>query len=162
VAKVKSSIPRGFTRYYVLQLIETKPMTGKEIIEKSEKMSEGAWIPSPGLIYPLLGRLFKDGLIEEEENGKFTITSKGKTALEKHSRVYEQLMKQLDLVMKLGTSMFTAGKIFAEESIDRIAALTTMVKSSISRSSSDLQKKFFEKYEAFLESELKKIRETKN
>jgi DNA-binding PadR family transcriptional regulator len=157
VAKVKSSVPRGFTRFYVLYLIDKKPMTGKEIMEEAEKRSEGEWSPSPGLIYPLLGRLLRDGLIEEREKGKFTITPEGKIALEQHSKLQVQLERQFSLVMKLGLSMFTAGRLLAEESLDRIMSVTSMVKSTMARSSTDLQRRFYVKYKAFLENELEKL-----
>ena len=68
MSKVKGSVPRGFTRFYALHLLNSKPMTGKEIIIEAEKRSDGAWSPSPGLIYPLLGRLLRDELIEEGDN----------------------------------------------------------------------------------------------
>jgi DNA-binding PadR family transcriptional regulator len=161
LSKVRSSVPRGFTRFYALYLINERPMTGKEIMEAAEKRSEGAWRPSPGLIYPLLGRLLKDGLIEESERGKFTITPEGVEALEQHSKLQDQLEQQLSLVTKLGLSMFTAGKMLAEESMDRILNVTEMMKDRISDGSSDLQNKFYEKYRAFLESELEKLKAEK-
>ena len=150
-------MPRGFTRFYVLYLLNEKPMTGKEIMDEAVKRSEGAWRPSPGLIYPLLGRLLRDGLIEEKEKGKFTITPEGKAALEQHSKLKDQLERQFSLVMKLGLSMFTAGRLLAEESIDRIMSVTSVAKGMIARGSTDLQKRFYANYKAFLESELEKL-----
>lgn len=157
LAKVKSSVPRGFTRFYALYLINEKPMTGKEIIEEAEKRSDGEWRPSPGLIYPLLGRLLRDGLIEENRDGKFTITPDGVEALEQHSKLQSQLEKRISLVMKLGLSMFTAGKMLAEESMDRILNVTEMMKERMSDGSAELQSRFYTKYKAFLESELEKL-----
>ena len=157
MSKVKSNVPRGFTRFYALHLINEKAMTGKEIMEEAEKRSEGVWRPSPGLIYPLLGRLARDGLVEEGNNGKFRITSKGLDALEQHSKFQRQLEEQLKLVQKLGLSMFTAGKMLAEESMDRILNVTQTMKESISSSSSEFQDKFYSKYRAFLLSELEKL-----
>jgi DNA-binding PadR family transcriptional regulator len=40
-------------------------MSGKEIIDKAIAESGGIWKPSPGLIYPLLGRLIEEGLIDQ-------------------------------------------------------------------------------------------------
>ena len=54
--RVGSSIPRGFSRYYILELLQKNPHTGKQIIDNAVKESGGRWNPSPGLIYPLLGR----------------------------------------------------------------------------------------------------------
>ncbi len=137
-------------------------MTGKEIIVEAEIRSEGSWRPSPGLIYPLLGRLLRDGLIEEVEGGKFSITPAGVGALKDHSRFQNQLDKQFALVQKLGLSMFTAGKLVAEESIDRILGVTQIMKDRMSQGSSELQERFYEKYKEFLQSELGKLKEKEN
>lgn len=157
MAKVKSSVPRGFTRFYALHLLNEKPMTGKEIMEEAERRSEGAWSPSPGLIYPLLGRLHRDGLIEEGDRGKFVITPEGVKALDQHSKFQRQLERQFSLVQKLGLSMFTAGKLLAEESMDRILSVTYVMKDRVSKGSSDLQDRFYRNYKVFLESELEKL-----
>ena len=71
--RVGSAVPRGFSRYYILQQLKEQPHTGKEIIDSAVEASAGNWKPSPGLIYPLLGRLLDEGLIEESENGKYQI-----------------------------------------------------------------------------------------
>lgn len=159
MAKVKSRVPRGFTRFYALYLINEKPMTGKEIIEEAERRSEGEWRPSPGLIYPLLGRLLRDGLIKEIENGKFAITTSGAYALDQYSKLQSQLERQFSLVRKLGLSMFTVGKMLAEESMDRILNVTEVMKDRISEGSKELQSKFYASYRAFLEQELEKLNE---
>jgi DNA-binding PadR family transcriptional regulator len=70
LSKVGSSIPRGFSRRYILELLTEQPMTGKEIIDKAIVQSQGKWRPSPGLIYPMPGRLLDEGLIAELENGQ--------------------------------------------------------------------------------------------
>ena len=157
MAKVRSSIPRGFTRFYVLHLISEKPMTGKEIMIEAEKQSDGEWSPSPGLIYPLLGRLLKDELIEETADGRFTITVEGIEALSEHAKLQDQLEKQFNLVQKLGLSMFTTGKLIAEESMDKIMNLTAIVKDRVNEGSEDLQNKFNTKYRQFLLRELEKL-----
>ena len=159
MAKVIGRVPRGFTRFYVLHLLKERPMTGKEIIEEAEKQSEGVWRPSPGLIYPLLGRLVRGGLIEETEDGRFTITPEGELTLQKYTMVQERLEKQLRMVRRLGLSMLTAGRYLAEDALDRIMAVTAKVQEMVAKSSKDLQKSFDAKYKAFLESELKRLEE---
>lgn len=159
MAKIKSRIPRGFTRFYALYLINERPMTGMEIIDEAEKRSDGEWSPSPGLIYPLLGRLLRDGLIEERKNGKFNITPAGVQALDQYSKLQSQLEKQLNLVRRLGLSMFTVGKMLAEESMDRILSVTEMMKERMTEGSSELQEKFYASYRDFLERELEKLKE---
>jgi len=158
MAKVTSRVPRGFTRFYVLHLLKERPMTGKEIIEEADKQSEGAWRPSPGLIYPLLGRLVRGGLIEEGERGRFAITPNGKAALQQYTVIHDQLEKQFKLVRRLGLSMLTAGRFLVEESLDRIMAVTSTVHDVVAKSSLELQKSFYTKYRTFLESELRRLK----
>ena len=157
MAKVRSSIPRGFTRFYALYLISERPLTGKEIIIEAEKRSEGEWIPSPGLIYPLLGRLLRDGLITENDDGRFVITEAGQETLDDRVKLQEQWERQYKLVTKLGLNMLAKGKMIAEESLDRIVAFTSIIKDRVKGGSADLQDSFDEKYYEFLMNELNRL-----
>ena len=91
--RVGSSVPRGFSRYFILELLKTKPQTGKEIINYATKQSNGIWKPSPGLIYPLLGRLLDEGLIEETEDGRYQLTKKGSETAQDVDKVNEIVKK---------------------------------------------------------------------
>ena len=158
MAKLTGNVPRGFTRFYVLYLLTEKPMTGKEIIDEAVKRSEGDWEPSPGLIYPLLGRLVRDGLISETEGGGFIITGEGEKALKQYSRLQDQIDKQFQLVNRLGVSMFAAGKFIAEEAMDRIGVVTSSVKDRVGKKSKEAQQRFDEMYEVFLLGELERLK----
>lgn len=150
-------MPRGFTRIYVLRLLKERPMTGKEIIEESEMRSGGEWRPSPGLIYPLLGRLVREGLIEEVEGGRFAITSKGERALEQYLPLQDQLWRQIRLVTKLGLSAITTGKLLAEEALNRLMVLTEAIHDILGRSSKSLRGSFYDRYREFLRRELERL-----
>lgn len=158
MSKVTSNVPRGFTRFYVLYLLSERSMTGKGIIDESVKRSGGDWAPSPGLIYPLLGRLVRDGLISETNGGGFQINEVGLKTLKQYSKLQDQIDKQFQLVNRLGVSMYAAGKFIAEETMDRISIVTSSFKDRISRKSSDAQKRFDEMYEEFLLSELERLK----
>lgn len=151
-------VPRGFTRYYVLYLLSENELTGKDIIDESIERSEGDWSPSPGLIYPLLGRLVRDGLISELDGGKFTITRKGLNELSKKDEFQEELEGQLSLVNKLGLSMFAAGKFLADEAIDRISMVSSSTWDKLTNRSDEAQRRFEEKYERFLLEELERLK----
>lgn len=157
MTKVTGNVPRGFTRFYVLYLLAEKPMTGKEIIEEAIKSSEGDWEPSPGLIYPLLGRLVRDGLISETEGGGFLITEEGEKTLRKYSDLQDQMDKQFQLVTRLGVSVYTTGRFIAEESIDRIGVVVSSVKDRVGKKSVETQQRFDEMYEEFLLGELERL-----
>lgn len=159
--QLKAEVPRGFTRFYVLYLLTERPMTGKEIINEAETRSEGVWTPSPGLIYPLLGRLLRDGLIEEDDQG-FRITDEGLEVLHRYNELQEQFDRQFELINKLGVSVYTAGKFLAEETIDRITSINISLRNRVSRKSDEAQKKFDEMYEDFLLNELERIRVKKS
>jgi DNA-binding PadR family transcriptional regulator len=155
--EVKEKVPRGFTRFYVLYLLTERPMTGKDIIEEAKIRTEGDWTPSPGLIYPLLGRLLRDNLVKEGDSG-FKITEEGVEVLNQYSNLQEQFDRQFQLINKLGISIYTAGKFLAEETIDRITNLNISLQSRLSRKSYEVQSKFDEMYEEFLLSELERVR----
>lgn len=164
MTQTPGKVPRGFTRYYVLFLLSENEFTGKEIIEESIKRSDGDWAPSPGLIYPLLGRLVRDGLIQELDAGKFTITPDGMDELSNHGVFQDQIEGQFNLVNKLGLSMFTAGKFLADEAVDRISSVSTTVWERVRKRSGDAQQRFEEKYEEFLlrELEVLNLKKTSN
>ncbi|KKK59052.1 hypothetical protein LCGC14_3038260, partial [marine sediment metagenome] len=141
-------IPRGFSRYYILELLKKDPHTGKEIIDHATEESEGNWKPSPGLIYPLLGRLLDEGLIEETKDGKYQITKKGKSTAEDVEKINDVVKKQLEVLFRLGN----VGKFVA---IDILEKVTTMG-SLLSANASNMTKEETEKYRKFLKSELQK------
>ena len=149
MSQTPGKVPRGFTRFYVLFLLSESELTGKGIIEESIKRSDGDWAPSPGLIYPLLGRLVRDGLISELDGGRFTITPDGESELSKHDVFQDQIEDQFTLVDKLGLSMFAAGKFLADEAVERISSVSTTVWGRITNRSGDVQQRFEEKYEEF-------------
>ena len=109
LSKVGSSIPRGYSRRYVLGLLRQHPMlTTKEIIRKAIENSEGRWRPSPGLIYHMLGKLLAEGLINEMENGRYSVTKKGidmLTDIESARNILQKqivILSQISNVVKLG------------------------------------------------------------
>ena len=147
--RVGSSIPRGFSRYYILELLQKKPHTGKEIINNAIKESDGRWNPSPGLIYPLLGRLLDENLIEETNDGKYKVSQKGKTTLGDLDSFNDIVKKQLDTIFRMGN----IGKFVAMDVLERITILGNLLSSNIEQ----MSKTEAEKYKKFLESELKKL-----
>ncbi|MEM2760436.1 MAG: PadR family transcriptional regulator [Nitrososphaerales archaeon] len=149
--RVGSAVPRGFSRFYVLSLLKDQAMTGKEIIESASKESNGMWKPSPGLVYPLLGRLLQEGLIEENANGKYTITRKGTEMLNYLSSIQDVIKKQLDVLMRIGN----VGKFLALDILDRVTSMGVMLSDNLDK----MGKEEKEKYKKFLLSELKKIEE---
>ena len=147
--RVGSSIPRGFSRYYILELLREKPHTGKEIINHATEQSSGIWKPSPGLIYPLLGRLLDEGMIEEAGDGKYKLTQKGNDTAQDVDKINDIVKKQLDVLLRLGN----VGRFVALDILDRITAMGTILSSNVANMTDDEA----ERYRKFLESELEKM-----
>ena len=149
--RVGSSVPRGFSRYFILELLITKPYTGKEIIDAATQQSDGKWKPSPGLIYPLLGRLLDEGLIEESKDGKYQITKKGKDTSDDLQTVNKIIKNQLDVLLRIGN----VGRFATMDVLERMS----MMGSSLSSNVIKMTKEETQRYRKFLESELKKLDE---
>jgi len=148
-SRVGSVIPRGFSRHYVLGLLKEQQLSGKEIIDKAILQSEGRWKPSPGLIYPMLGRLLEEGLIAETENGRYKITAKGLEMAADIDSVRNILQKQLDVMLRVGS----VGKFMALDMIDRVTTIGSTISSNLDKMTEQER----EKYKQFLLTELNKI-----
>ena len=126
-------------------------MTGKEIIDKAILQSDGKWRPSPGLIYPLLGRLLEEGLIDEIDNGKYKITGKGLEIAADIDSVHNMLQKQVDVMLRVGN----IGRFMAKDLIDRISTIGSTLSSNLDRMTEQERSK----YRQFLMTELNKLDE---
>jgi DNA-binding PadR family transcriptional regulator len=149
--RVGSAVPRGFSRYYVLTLLKEQAMTGKQIIESASKESDGMWKPSAGLVYPLLGRLLQEGLIEENDEGKYTITKKGISVLEDLQAMQDVIKKQLDVLMRIGN----VGKFLAIDVLERVTSMGSMLNENLDK----MTKPQRDQYKKFLQGTLKKLEE---
>ena len=149
--RVGSSVPRGFSRYFILELLKKQPHTGKEIIDYAVEQSNGIWKPSPGLIYPLLGRLLDEGLIEETKSGKHKLTTKGADTAEDVDKISDIVKKQIDVLFRLGN----VGRFVAMDLLEKISAMGSILSSNVANMTDDET----QKYRKFLQDELKKIDE---
>jgi DNA-binding PadR family transcriptional regulator len=149
IQRVGSVVPRGFSRYFILESLKKHPYTGKEIIDLAVKQSDGKWKPSPGLIYPLLGRLLDDNLIEETKDGKYQITRKGRAMTDDLETLNNIVKNQFDVMFRIGS----IGKFVAMDLLERI----TSIGNSLSSNVSNMTKEETTKYKKFLESELQKL-----
>jgi DNA-binding PadR family transcriptional regulator len=151
LSRVGSAIPRGFSRQYILSLLKEQPMTGKEIIDRATLQSGGRWKPSPGLIYPLLGRLLDEGLVAEENGGKYAITKKGIEITSDLESFGDVIQKQIDVMMRVGN----VGKFMAMDLIDRVSTIGSALSSNLDSMTHEERGK----YREFLQSELQKLDE---
>ncbi len=106
-----ASVPKGFLRYVVLRLLEEKPMSGSEIMEKIAEQTAGRWKPSPGSIYPLLAWLQDNGYTKEvqpEESGtrRYTLSEKGKDFFKEQVKLKEKMQERLEFFAPPFLSVF--------------------------------------------------------
>ena len=126
-------------------------MTGKEIIDKAIVQSQGKWRPSPGLIYPMLGRFLDEGLIEESADGRYTITHNGLEVTADLKSVNNIFEKQLDLMSRIGN----VGKFMTMDLVDRICTIGSTLSSNLDKMTEEEKRK----YKQFLLDELRKLQE---
>ena len=151
--RVGSSIPRGFSRYFVLELLKEKTYTGKEIIDYAVEQSNGIWKPSPGLIYPLLGRLLDEKLIQETKDGRYQLTKEGEETAKDVDKMNDIVKNQLEVLFRLGN----VGRFVALDILEKISSMGSILSSNITNMTDEET----EKYKEFLQSELNKMNEKK-
>ena len=152
--RVGSSVPRGFSRYFILELLKEKNRTGKEIIDYAIEQSNGIWKPSPGLIYPLLGRLLDEELIEEAKDGRYQLTKKGSETAADVNKINDIVKNQIDVLFRLGN----VGRFVVMDLLEKISSMSSILGSNITQMTDEETAK----YKTFLENELKKIKQSKD
>ncbi len=116
------TVPRGFLRIYMLTLLSKSPQSGYSIIQSIDELTEGAWRPGPGTMYPLLKGLQREGLIASKGRGRsrktYVLTSKGDQEL---SEARKQIagMGRKDTVMGRLFSDLLPGDVFMAMMIRR-------------------------------------------
>jgi DNA-binding PadR family transcriptional regulator len=95
-------VPKGFLRYHVLEALNSKPMSGSELMDEIQKGTDGAWKPSPGSIYPLLAWLQDNDYVKElpTENGfkRYQLTQNGKDFLEEQIKIREKFRAEMSFM----------------------------------------------------------------
>ena len=82
----------GALKIIALSLIAEKPRNGYEIIKAVGEKTNGAYEPSPGVVYPTLNLLEESGQIRATEiDGKkvFEITDEGRSQLDANRKILE-------------------------------------------------------------------------
>ena len=123
-------------------------MTGKEIMVETDERTKGAWKPSPGLIYPLLGKLLAQGLLEDMRGG-YKTTKKGSLVLRDYEESHAEFQDRFGAFLRLG--MFS--KFVAQDIVDKAIGVLGMIREDISRSTAKQKAK----YEKFLREELDRL-----
>ena len=90
---------RGLFKFIVLQYLQEKPYHGYEIIRALEHRFHGFYVPSPGTVYPRLGRLEANGFVtctEKEGRKVYTITEEGRRFLAENTEMEKEVSERLN------------------------------------------------------------------
>ena len=85
---------KGLLSFLILWIIKKRKLTGMEITDELEKR-KGRKL-SPGTIYPLLKKLKKDGLLEIDENKRYTLTELGIKELKNRIGIFLKTFSDID------------------------------------------------------------------
>src|SRR4051812_35386188 len=102
----------------LLALLAESPRHGYELIKALEQRSNGAYVPSPGMVYPTLTLLEELGYAAVEADGtrkRYSVTEQGRDYLAANHERLELAMARLNLMAK---RMETMRRALAGESPD--------------------------------------------
>ena len=146
----KFNSQRFFQILHILELLQKETTyTGKEIIDYAVEQSNGIWKPSPGLIYPLLGRLLDENLIEETKDGRYQLTKKGVETAQDVDKINDIVKNQLEVLFRLGN----VGRFVALDLLEKISSMGSILSSNITNMTDEET----QKYKKFLQEELDKM-----
>ena len=100
-AQSRPDVPfrRGLFKYVVLQYLQDKPSHGYEIIQALTRRFHGFYVPSPGTVYPRLGRLQEIGyvtFIEQDGRKVYSITNEGRRFLRENAELEREINERLN------------------------------------------------------------------
>lgn len=99
----------------LLALLEKNAGHGYELMKSLEELSNGFYVPSPGMIYPSLTYLVEAEHVDVESEGnkkRYTLNALGKQFLDDNRRYAEQI---LDELAQIGSRMDDARRVLAGE-----------------------------------------------
>jgi len=97
----------GLLPLYALNLIAQQPRYGNEIMDLLAERTHGQWVANPGAVYPLLGQLEKQGLIEGKWGDPdkrtirvYAITPAGQAEVERIKMIVTPKLSETVLVLQ--------------------------------------------------------------
>jgi DNA-binding PadR family transcriptional regulator len=107
------ALGQGDLRLLLLHLLDERPRHGYDLIRAVEELSGGAYVPSPGIVYPTLTLLEELGYthVAESEGAKkpYGLTARGRAELTANEAEVQALLNRL---ARLGQP--TSGAVDAE------------------------------------------------
>ena len=86
-------------RLLLLHLTAQEPRHGYDLIREIEALSGGAYVPSPGMVYPALTMMAEmDHIVEQPSEGtrkRFAVTPQGEAFLAEHAKERDEVLARL-------------------------------------------------------------------
>lgn len=120
---------RGWLRPAILRLLDEKPMSGMEIINKFYEVSHGWAKPSPGSVYPLLEAMEREQVISRRSDGRYELAKAFRSGLKSSGQVEEMLTNMegtasyLEELARSDKESFTSYKKRIDRLAERLAKL---------------------------------------
>ena len=124
-------------KYLILNMASSEEITGVDVIERVDQRTEGRWVPSPGVIYPALRKLYEEGYLEmREENNKkyYKATEKGKEIVKDTIFPWNQRKEEINSIDTILERM----EDYAQFIIDNSSKLNDTEKDRIKKINSQL------------------------
>ena len=101
----------GIMKLYVLHSLTVGPKTGYDLIKEISEKTDGIWIPSKGMLYPLLKKMEEEGLIVVSDTGSrskniYEITEDGRELLERMVKHRKEAGKRIHVFRRIMADIF--------------------------------------------------------
>jgi DNA-binding PadR family transcriptional regulator len=104
---IRDQIRKGSTTLLILVLLSEEAMYGYQISQEMSQRSGGYFDMKEGLLYPLLHRMQREGLVSSKwqtadgcrRRKYYAITASGKEALQEQAHEWEMFMSKLQSVI---------------------------------------------------------------
>lgn len=104
---IRDQIRKGSTTLLILAVLSEEPMYGYQISQELANRSGGYFDMKEGLLYPLLHRMQREGLVNSQWQAAsgtrrrkyYTITPSGKQVLQEQTREWQMFMNKLQGVL---------------------------------------------------------------
>ncbi len=153
------TVPRGFLRLYILTLLSRSPESGYSVMQRIEEVTEGAWRPGPGTMYPLLRDLVEDHLAREAGKGRgrgrrvYELTEKGRRDLEEMRQMMASLGGKERVMARLFADVLPA-ESFARMVVNRFREGSDVFRHKVLEMQQEEREALMREFSPLLENQL--------
>lgn len=95
-------LAKGELRLILLTMTDDRPRHGYDIIREVEDRTGGAYVPSPGVVYPTMASLLEAGFLEDRgaagARKVVALTDLGRAHLDQHSKELQAILAKLSSI----------------------------------------------------------------